>query len=281
MDFKAKTVMCEGIKPFEFSIKKLNLTQDTHPNNREAHLHDKCEIYINLTGNVSILVEDNIYPVRYGDVCITRAGEKHCCIYNSDMPHEHYWILFSAEGNEELLDVFFKRPHGQDNLLVLSIEAKERLLQLCSFLLYSKQSDLKKQIDFWNIIDILNGCAQKGNLKNVKRYPDVVIALNYINENFMDTINIKTLAEKSYVSVSTLERHFLTVFGMSPIQYVRQQRIMHAAELLKSGESITDVAMKCGFNDYSRFIAMFKQHYGITPLRYQKVNLDLNVRETL
>lgn len=139
----------------------------------------------------------------------------------------------------------------------------------------------RRRIDFWNIIDILNGCAQKGNLKNVKRYPDVVIALNYINENFMDTINIKTLAEKSYVSVSTLERHFLTVFGMSPIQYVRQQRIMHAAELLKSGERITDVAMKCGFNDYSRFIAMFKQHYGITPLRYQKVNLDLNVRETL
>ncbi len=281
MDFKAKTVMCEGIKPFEFSIKKLNLTQDTHPNNREAHLHDKCEIYINLTGNVSILVEDNIYPVRYGDVCITRGGEKHRCIYNSEILHEHYWILFSAEGNEKLLDIFFKRPQGYDNLLVLSIEAKERLLQLCSFLLYSKQSDLKKQIDFWNIIDILNGCAKKENFTNVKQYSDVVIALNYINENFMDTINIKTLAEKSYVSVSTLERHFLTVFGMSPIQYVRQQRIMHAAELLKSGESITDVAMKCGFNDYSRFIAMFKQHYGITPLRYQKVNLDLNVRETL
>lgn len=273
-DFETKSVKCDGIKPFEFFIKKLTLTQETHPNNKEAHVHDKCEIYINLTGNVSILVEDNIYPVRYGDVCITRAGEKHRCIYNSEMMHEHYWILFSAEGNEELLDMFFKRPHGQDNLLVLSIEARERLLQLCSSLLYSEQSDIKNQIDFWNIIDILNGHAKKENFKDTKRYPDVVLALNYINEYFTDSIDIKALAEVSHVSVSTLERHFSTVFSMSPSQYVRQQRIMYAAELLKEGESITEVAMKCGFNDYSRFIAMFKQHYGTTPLKYQKAKWE-------
>ena len=64
----------------------------------EAHVHDCCEIYINISGNVSFMVEKNIYSIKPGDVIITRPYEYHYCINHSDEKHNHICIFFSCDG---------------------------------------------------------------------------------------------------------------------------------------------------------------------------------------
>ena len=57
-----------------------------------SHLHDCCEVYVNLSGDVSFAIGSHVYPVAPGDVIITRPNELHHCIYHSDCRHGHYCL---------------------------------------------------------------------------------------------------------------------------------------------------------------------------------------------
>lgn len=266
-------IKSHAVKPFNFWIKHHKFSCNNDLSDALPHVHDNCEIYVNLSGNVSFSVENNTYDMSYGYVCITRPGEKHNCINNDKFPHECYVIHFSANGNESLLDLFFKRPVGQNNLLILPPDISGELISLCSSLLKADDNSFKAQFDFWNIISILTEDSRIIDMPSLNKYPDLCVTLDYINKNFTEPVYLETLAKISNVSVSTLERHFLLIFNMTPREYVKQKRLTYAAELLQNGESVSEVALKSGFGDYSRFISVFKKQFGTTPLKYQKAKL--------
>ena len=85
IDFKMN--LCRG---------KINVRENNGDNTMESHIHNKCEIYINLTGNVAFMVENRIYPIKSGDIIITRPYEAHHCIYYSTDEHDHYCITSPA-----------------------------------------------------------------------------------------------------------------------------------------------------------------------------------------
>ena len=92
------------------------------------HIHDFYEIYINLAGDVSFLVENSLYAIRRGDVIITRPNEIHRCIFHSDGIHEHFviWLNDVPFASEKLKEELEKRT-----LIALPKEEKEVLIQNC------------------------------------------------------------------------------------------------------------------------------------------------------
>lgn len=75
-----------------------NINGSLHPTDN-AHIHDYCEVYFNVSGNVSFAVENKVYPVNTGDIIISKPNEIHYCIYHSDQIHTCYcfWVKASAE----------------------------------------------------------------------------------------------------------------------------------------------------------------------------------------
>ena len=68
--------------------------------------------------------------------------------------------------------------------------------------------------------------------------------------------------------------HFSHLFkqsiGISPYQYLLQQRIERAKQLLKQTDrSIMDIALECGFNSHSHLSKQFRQLAGMTPKAYR------------
>ena len=116
--------------PFQFSVNYIDIDAKASENQHEHHVHAECEIYLNLSGDVSFMVEDHIYPIVPGSMIITKPYEYHHCIYHSNARHRHYWILFSADGNKEFFELFFRRAVGEQNLLVTPPEEMERLLSI-------------------------------------------------------------------------------------------------------------------------------------------------------
>ncbi|MBR7099164.1 MAG: AraC family ligand binding domain-containing protein, partial [Clostridia bacterium] len=53
------------------------------------HVDDMIEFYILLEGDVSFMVEHNLYKLLPGDIVITKPNEMHNCILNSDSRHRH------------------------------------------------------------------------------------------------------------------------------------------------------------------------------------------------
>ena len=258
----------EAINAFDCKVTYNNLTQESPQNTLDSHMHEECEIYINLSGDVSFVVEENIYPIKPGDIIITRPYEYHHCVYHSDKLHKHFWILFTPAGNEKLLNVFYNRPAGNGNLLTLSPANTEYLIALCHNM--SKENDgVTKYSNFFTLISLLHQAEVVSRTNHI--YPDdLTYALDYIVQNFAYPISVQEIAQGANVSLNTLERHFAKFFNMSPHVYIQKKRLSHAAMLLSEGATVTEASEKSGFADFSSFISLFKKNYGKTPLKYKQ-----------
>ena len=126
---KITTLQIPGLTAFDFQIKYSEINKATHLNELDLHTHKEFELYINLSGDVSFLVENNLYPVSRGDVIISRPGERHHCVYRSDQSHKLFWILFDCQKNHALLD--FLQPTFHENFISPHEDLREELLELC------------------------------------------------------------------------------------------------------------------------------------------------------
>lgn len=273
-----KKINYAGVEPFECIIHYVESNAFSNENQFESHIHNQCEIYINITGNGSFMVENNVYPISAGSVIITRPYEYHHCIYHSNAVHKHFWILFSAEKNELLFELFFKREAGERNLIVLPPEKLREIIEICRDMMKNETNHIKKYADFFALILLLEGKKSEDTAVEMQKLPvDVEFAVKYINDNISSQITINFLAARAHVSVNTLERHFSETLSMPPSVYLKNKRLANAAQLLKSGKSVMESCEKSGFSDYSRFISEFKKKFGATPLKFQKsINISEN-----
>jgi len=95
--------------------------------------------------------------------------------------------------------------------------------------------------------------------------------LAYVEAHIVDTdINIQSMAEAAATSRAGLNRKMKSLLGVTPIAFVSEVRIQKACKLLReSTDSISDVALACGFSDQRYFSKCFKKKYGKTPSEYR------------
>lgn len=267
---KMKKELFGGINPFELMISYVEMDSKSPLNVYDDHIHGGCEIYINLSGDVSFAVENSIYPVMPGGIIITRPLEYHHCIYHTNKLHKHFWILFSASGNEGLFDMFYKRQIGKNNLLMLPADKTEEMLSLCRKMTDGSASESEKYYRFFKLINLLNS-ANTVNAPDHSGGDCIIKAINCINNHLSRHISITEIARECNVSVNTLERRFGQALNISPSAYIKKKRLANAAQLLSEGHTVTEAAELSGFSDCSNFIALFKKTYQITPLQYKKL----------
>lgn len=94
--------------------------------------------------------------------------------------------------------------------------------------------------------------------------------LEYINEHLSQDIKLADLAALLDISQFHFSHLFKQAIGTAPYQYLLQQRVERAKQLLKQKErSIIDIALECGFNSHSHLSKQFRQLTGVTPKAYR------------
>ncbi|MCX7594466.1 MAG: AraC family transcriptional regulator [Fischerella sp.] len=94
--------------------------------------------------------------------------------------------------------------------------------------------------------------------------------LEYINEHLDQNIKLADLAQLVGMSQFHFSHLFKQAIGMAPYQYLLQQRIERAKQLLKqTNQSIMDIALECGFSSHSHLSKQFRQFTGMTPKAYR------------
>lgn len=268
MEKRCESIRLSGVDAFDVDVSYVECTnEEIIPD--EAHVHDKCEIYINLSGDLAFEVEGLVYPIFPGSVVITRPGELHRCVYRSTAVHKHYCIWFSANGNERFYEPFFQREKGRNNMFVLPSESFAAVISGVDELTCAK-SEFSRLVLFFEILDTLMSGEESFQPYDTGLPSDVALAVTYINENMDRKISVNELAGVVGVNITTLERHFYAVFRISPREYMKKRRLNEAARLLMCGHNVTEACYACGFSDLSKFISAFKRQFGQTPKHYQK-----------
>ena len=107
----------------------------------------------------------------------------------------------------------------------------------------------------------------QGNNEYVNRIDRVI---NYLRDNLDRSIKLEELARVACFSEFHFHRIFGAVSGETLNHFTNRLRLEKAARLLRySGQSITDLALECGFSSSATFSRAFHKAYGTAPSRFR------------
>jgi len=249
---------------------KMDLPQST-PKDINAHIHDCFEIYLNLSGDVSLVVEGNKYAIKSGDVIITMPREIHYIIMNSDTLHDSYCMWLSGDGAyAQILAPFCERVKGKGNKISLDKKEAQTMTDMLEKIAVSDDGTvtLNSLSAVIGILSVLEGHISDTETPIIMP-PQLTEITSYI-ENNLSSVTVFALCNGFFISRSSLGRLFRDYLGTTPSKFIEDKRLANAKLFLEKGYSVQATYEKCGFADYSHFIARFKKRFSITPFRYKK-----------
>ena len=96
----------------------------------------------------------------------------------------------------------------------------------------------------------------------------------FINENLEEDLSLAELAEVADLSQFHFARAFRKSTGQTPQQYLMQQRIERAKQLLSKNDlPIVEISLRTGFKNQSHFTTLFRKFTKITPKLWREMKL--------
>ncbi|WP_122509539.1 helix-turn-helix domain-containing protein [Pseudomonas viridiflava] len=91
-----------------------------------------------------------------------------------------------------------------------------------------------------------------------------------IRDNLSENIEVAELARACALSRSYFSRAFKCSTGLSPQEWIREQRLARAKCLIQhTAMSLTQISQECGFCDQSHFSHIFSRAEGINPFTWR------------
>lgn len=116
----------------------------------------------------------------------------------------------------------------------------------------------------------------KGGLSDVWRSNVIDLVRSRISED----ISLADMAAVTGLSITHFSHIFKKSMGESPHQFVLQQRVQCAKELLVSlNLRMIDIALACGFKTQQHFARIFRKVCGLSPTEYQRLKLGTSSKE--
>ena len=103
--------------------------------------------------------------------------------------------------------------------------------------------------------------AKKGSRKTA--LTDQIV--DYVSLHYADIQDLSFVVDVFHYSTVHVNSLFKNRLGVSLWRYVLHIRLDRACDMLVNGIHASEVALSCGFKDYSTFYRLFKKSYGITP----------------
>jgi AraC family transcriptional regulator len=93
----------------------------------------------------------------------------------------------------------------------------------------------------------------------------------YVEANLAGEIFLRSLAGVACMSINHFIRSFRAASGQTPYQYVLEQRLRKASEMLRTGSTpVAAIAASCGFGNAAHFSMRFHARFGVSPSEYRR-----------
>lgn len=249
--------------------------------------HTEHEIICITHGELTLHINDATYEASAGDMFFVQSGAlltlieatRNCvyeniifdlraivgnddvCLSYCEHLDDNTWRMDAYLGRNplglrELFDRIIRSASKSDSI-GYELEVRGMILQLIGQMLQDGR---------WHTSELLrdhDARAQKA----------VRSVLTLIEDHYARDLTLAEMAAAANLSPNYFCRYFKKIAGCSPVEYLIDYRInMAAYMLITTEESISDVALACGFNDASHFIKFFRRKKNVTPRRYRQIH---------
>jgi AraC family transcriptional regulator of arabinose operon len=184
------------------------------------------------------------------------------------------WAYFFPHGHWHDLLQWPEEAPGLMRLRVEEDTSRTRIVKLlaeCNRLNTSPRRH--RELLAMNILEKAFLCCDDFNpvWDSIRFDPRILRAMEYVCKNLDRPTTITSIAEHCGISGSRLAHLFRSQSGQTVHQFLEQERIARARQLLElTQDSITGIAEKGGFVDLFHFSRRFKHYVGISPRGYRQ-----------
>ena len=246
------------------------------------HCHSCYELFYTESGDCRFLIDDHIYDLHAGDMILVPPMALHYTRYLFGSCRRSV-ILFRREDLSP--DVFRCMPmqehfFTETRIFQVPPEHRPAITDLIARLTEEDafRDDFSRPLRrlMLQSLFLLSGrwCSFAGSFPSDIQTTDrqILQAASYIGRHYMNPVTTSEIASAVGFSPNYLSRKFRQAAGIGLHEYLVFIRLHHAAqELLSTRDSITSIALRCGFSDSNYFKDSFKKKYGVTPRHYRKM----------
>ena len=264
---------------------------------RDYHVHENFSELVLVTSGAGVHEVNGLsYPISSGDIFLVQGDLCHCysegyglSIWNvifcwEELPlpkldvgqiaaFQNLFVIDPVNEDPGRFDRRFRMNHDDFNLILRKVQELEMLLRTqpagVQFLAISK---------FMEIIAFLLSAYERTIDDTVaSTIPHRLATLvAMLERSYAEPISIENMCKAAGMSYASLFRHFRKYYDDTPLNYLLDQRLQHAGELLKQqpGLPVSEVAFRCGFTDSAYFSRKFREHFNMPPSRWRRSKME-------
>jgi len=227
-----------------------------------AHSHEHSQLVFGLRGQLDFELDGRGARIERQGLIVVPGGAHHTC----GSATGSHCLVFDVPG-----DAWLERSLGEQ------AAASQRLLEHCGSLMLNNH---QQQLVDWLAAGPVNNplIAQQGAvllLASLSNTPDPVTVQKqlpfasfdaYIEQNAAYPLQVADLARLAGLSSARLHARFIAEASMTPMDYIRQRRLLKARTLLAETDlAIGEIASRVGYSSQSAFSAAMLKTFGRAP----------------
>lgn len=243
-----------------------------------SHFHNNIyELFVILDGTRKLITKDCLFEFGPQSVFLIKPGAQHRFIEGEFSKFSSLYMEFPkqwlsphlAQYPAKNTDVYLITPSKEDMNIIKDtisdfVDCYKAAAEGYEYEIYSlalKVMSIVLRYDNEAVYDV-----QKG-----RNYDRVYHIIEYINENYDKELKLSLIADKFYINEHYMCHMFKKCTGRSIGSYITEIRLANAANMLEhTTYDVKTIGKKCGYKSLSHFNHAFKNHTGITPLKYRK-----------
>lgn len=247
------------------------------------HCHEYYEIFLTAKGEVPHWVNGTTQELPEGSLVFIRPDDVHGFRYDTPESYQTAYINLAFSANTA--NLLFQYLSG-------SFPTKKMLsCDMPPMVVLSKNEavSLTEQIQSLNAVNWQDKNALKLRMRVL--LADIFVRYFYKNSENANTsvpvwltqlisemekpanfiAGLERMVELSGKSREHLSRNLKKHYGLTPTEYINEQRINYASNLLINTDTpILEICFMCGFQSVSYFYKAFKEKYEVSPLEFRK-----------
>ncbi len=222
-------------------------------------------------------IAETRYGLRQGCANSFILFEPNTSVYHSGTPKGNKgfcddWIFFYGKDVKRLIEEMDIKTN-----VIIPVENGKLFTELISSIQYefiSQNSFSQEKISAYLTL-LLAEIAQNTQSKNMSAHFNKISDIrNEMLKSYDKKWTVNQLASLAGYSTGHFALQYRQKYGVSPIEDLINYRLIQSTLMLKSNTlSINDISKKCGFSSCYYYSRIFKQKYGISPLKYRKGNI--------
>lgn len=249
----------------------LDARQDGEAPKLHDHYHNSFEVYYLQKGTCWYFIDKKSYRLTAGDIALIPAGVIHKTSYETPLSSRTVFNCDTSlipESTRLLMEKtpYFARTNATEGLV------KEIFQSICRE--YRTQDMYSDDIIRTKVAQLFLLIARESSHPQEEKQESPIVekAADYIRKHYMEPVSLQAVAKHCFVSREHLSRIFKKETGFGFNEYLNIYRLKKANAVLLEDpkQKISDVALRCGFNDSNYFSKQYRRMFGVAPTKSRK-----------